>query len=60
MRNKSVAVLDIRSAEIVAAVAQKGVNNTFILKSKYALPYDGFAPLRFRQSLEYRRMTYMN
>lgn len=43
MRNKSVAVLDIRSAEIVAAVAQKGVNNTFILKSKYALPYDGFA-----------------
>ena len=43
MRNKSVAVLDIRSAEIVAAVAQKGVNNTFIIKSKYVLPYDGFA-----------------
>ncbi len=43
MRNKSVAVLDIRSSEIVAAVVQKGVNNTFILKSKYAQPYDGFA-----------------
>ena len=43
MRKKSVAVLDIRSTEIVAAVAQKGVNNTFILKSKYVLPYDGFA-----------------
>lgn len=43
MRNKSVAVLDIRSAEIVAAVAQKGVNDTFIIKSKYVLPYDGFA-----------------
>ena len=43
MRNKSVAVLDVRSSEIVAAVAQKGVNNTFILKSKYSLPYDGFA-----------------
>lgn len=43
MRNKSIAVLDIRSCEIVAAVAQKGVNNTFILKSKYVLAYDGFA-----------------
>lgn len=43
MRNKSVVVLDIRPCEIVAAVAQKGVNNTFILKSKYSLPYDGFA-----------------
>lgn len=43
MRNKSVAVLDIRSSEIVAAVAQKGVNNTFIIKSKYVQPYDGFA-----------------
>lgn len=43
MRNKSIVVLDIRSCEIVAAVAQKGVNNTFILKSKYVLPYDGFA-----------------
>ena len=43
VRNKSVAVLDIRSSEIVAAVAQKGVNNTFILKSKCSIPYDGFA-----------------
>ena len=43
MRNKSIVVLDIRSCEIVAAVAQKGVNDTFILKSKYSLPYDGFA-----------------
>lgn len=47
MRNKSVAVLDIRSSEIVATVAQKGVNNTFILKSKYSLSYDGFAEGEF-------------
>ena len=43
MRNKSVAVLDIRSSEICAAIAEKGVNNTFIIKSKYTLAYEGFA-----------------
>lgn len=43
MRNKSVAVLDIRSGEICAAIAEKGVNNTFIIKSKYSVPYDGYA-----------------
>lgn len=43
MRNKSVAVLDIRSSEITAVIAEKGVNNTFIIKSKYTRPYEGFA-----------------
>lgn len=43
MRNKSVAVLDIRSSDICAAIAEKGVNNTFIIKSKYSKTYEGFA-----------------
>lgn len=43
MRNKSVAVLDIRSSEICAAIAERGVNNTFIIKSKYSQPYEGYA-----------------
>lgn len=43
MRNKSVAVLDIRSSEICAAIAEKGVNNTFIIKSKYSKSYEGYA-----------------
>lgn len=43
MRNKSVAVLDIRSSEICAVVGEKGVNNTFIIKSKYSCSYDGYA-----------------
>lgn len=43
MRNKSVAVLDIRSSEVCAAVGERGVNNTFIIKSKYSCAYDGFA-----------------
>ena len=43
MRNKSVAVLDIRSLEVTAVVGERGVNNTFIIKSKYSCAYDGYA-----------------
>lgn len=43
MRKKSVAILDIRSLEITAVVGEKGVNNTFIIKSKYSCTYDGYA-----------------
>lgn len=43
MRKKSVAVLDIRSSEITAIVGERGVNNTFIIKSKYSCGYDGYA-----------------
>lgn len=43
MRKKSVAVLDIRSSEMTAAVGERGVNNTFIIKSKYSAKYEGFA-----------------
>ena len=43
MRKKSVAILDIRSLEITAVVGERGVNNTFIIKSKYSGAYDGYA-----------------
>lgn len=43
MRSKSVAVLDIRSSEVCAVVGERGVNNTFIIKSKYTCSYDGYA-----------------
>ena len=43
MRKKSVAVLDIRSSEITADVGERGVNNTFVIKSKYTCGYDGYA-----------------
>lgn len=43
MRKKSVAVLDIRSSEVTAVVGERGVNNTFIIKSKYSRAYDGYA-----------------
>ena len=43
MRKKSVAILDIRSMEITAVVGERGVNNTFIVKSKYSCAYEGYA-----------------
>ena len=43
MRSNSVAVLDIRSSEISAVVGERGVNGTFIIKSKYTCEYDGYA-----------------
>ena len=43
MRANYVAVLDIRSSEMTAIVGERGVNNTFIIKSKYTCAYEGYA-----------------
>lgn len=43
MRKNSVAVLDIRSSEVCAVVGERGVNGTFIIKSKYQAAYEGYA-----------------
>jgi cell division ATPase FtsA len=42
MAKNSVAVLDIRSSELTVAVAERGVNQTFIVKSKSTCAYDGY------------------
>lgn len=43
VRSNCVAVLDIRSSVVCAIVGERGVNNTFIIKSKYTCSYDGYA-----------------
>ena len=47
MLNKSVAVVDVRSSDITAVVAERGVNNTFVIKSKFSCEYDGYAEGQF-------------
>lgn len=47
MRSGYVAVLDIRSSCMTAVVGERGVNNTFIIKSKYARDYDGYSEGEF-------------
>lgn len=43
MRKSYVAVIDIRSSEMTSVVGERGVNNTFIIKSKYTCPYEGYS-----------------
>ena len=43
MLKKSVAAVDIRSSSITAVVAERGVNGTFVIKSKFSCSYDGYA-----------------
>ena len=43
MLNKSVTVVDVRSSDMTAVVAERGVNKTFVIKSKFSCGYDGFA-----------------
>jgi len=42
MASKTVAVINIRSADITALVAEQGVNETFVFKGSASLNYDGF------------------
>ena len=49
MGKKSVAVLDVRSAEISLVIGEKGVNGTFIFKAESNSAYDGYADGKFFQ-----------
>lgn len=42
MSSSAVAVINIRSADITAIVAEKGVNDTFVFKGSASLNYDGY------------------
>lgn len=43
MRKNSVTVLDIGSSRITAAVAERGINNTFVIKGYATQNYSGFS-----------------
>ncbi|MDY6023535.1 MAG: pilus assembly protein PilM [Candidatus Borkfalkiaceae bacterium] len=43
MQKKQVAVIDIGSSKIKAYVSERGVNDTFLIKSSFTYDYDGFA-----------------
>ena len=47
MNRKSVAVLDVRSADVTVLIGERGVNNTFVFKGVQTHPYDGFADAEF-------------
>ena len=47
MYKKQVAIIDVGSSEIRAVVAERGVNNTFIIKGKSTFSYEGYADSTF-------------
>lgn len=58
MNRKSVAVLDVGSAEVTALIGQRGVNNTFVFKGIYTEKYDGFADGDFFNPAGLRRAIF--
>lgn len=53
MRKNTVTVLDIGSSRITAAVAERGINNTFVIKGYAAQNYAGFSEGVFFDNIEF-------
>jgi len=55
MQKKHVAIIDIGSSKVTAVVGERGVNKTFIIKSKYSFDYDGFSDGVFFDELKLKK-----
>ena len=55
MRNESVAILDVRSYEIVFFLGSKGVNDTFVFYGSHTEKYEGFSTDGFFDEESFRR-----
>ena len=42
MQKKQVAIIDIGSSAITAVVGERGINRTFVIKSRFVFNYEGF------------------
>ena len=58
MRNESVAILDVRSNEIVFMLGSRGVNNTFVSNGNCTEKYEGFSTGGFHDELSFRRAVF--
>lgn len=43
MQKKQAVVIDVGSSKITAVIAERGINNTFIIKGRCTVAYEGFA-----------------
>ncbi len=55
MKNESVAILDVRSYEIVFFLGLKGVNDTFVFSGTHTVKYDGFSSEGFFDEDNFRK-----
>ncbi len=58
MSRNSVAVLDIRSAEITVISGERGVNNTFVFHASHTEPYDGYEGGKFYDTAKLGEAVY--
>ena len=47
MQKKQVAVIDVGSSKITAIIGERGVNKTFVIKTRMEYAYDGYADREF-------------
>ncbi len=55
MKNKSVAILDIRSKEVTFLLGSKGVNDTFVFSGNHTETYEGYSVEGFIDEESFRR-----
>ena len=55
MKNESVAILDVRSYEVVFFLGSKGVNDTFVFRGLHTEEYEGFSTEGFFDEESFRR-----
>lgn len=55
MKNKSVAILDIRSKEVTFLLGSKGVNGTFVFNGNHTEAYEGYSVEGFIDEDSFRR-----
>ena len=55
MKNKSVAILDIRSNEVSFSLGAKGVNGTFVFNDTHTVEYEGYISSGFLDENAFRR-----
>ena len=55
MKNESVAILDVRSYEVVFFLGSKGVNDTFVFYGSHTEKYEGFSTEGFFDEESFRR-----
>lgn len=58
MRNESVAILDVRSNEVVFMLGSRGVNNTFVSNGNCTEKYEGFSTSGFYDESSFRRAVF--
>ncbi len=55
MQKKQAVIIDVGSSKITAVIAERGINNTFIIKGRCTVAYEGFADGAF---LDYAELDY--